>query len=175
MDVETTGIDPGVNSIWEIGFIITDIDLDVKCARSFRIAPLDNTEIDLKALELNHITEQELKSFEDPNSVRRQLLVIFDKYVNKFNPADKFFFLGYNARFDYNFLYSWFTKQEFKFLGSYFHSPPLDIMSLAGIELMDKRSTVATELGVEVDETRLHEALYDIELTLQIYKLIRKE
>jgi DNA polymerase-3 subunit epsilon len=35
-----------------------------------------------------------------------------------------------------------------------------------------KLKTVAGHFGTVVDETRLHDALYDIELTMNIYKAI---
>lgn len=37
-----------------------------------------------------------------------------------------------------------------------------------------KLMTVARELGIEVDESRLHDAEYDIELTKAMYKAVIK-
>jgi DNA polymerase-3 subunit epsilon len=34
--------------------------------------------------------------------------------------------------------------------------------------------TVAAFLGIEVDESRLHDAEYDIDLTMQIYDIVTK-
>jgi DNA polymerase-3 subunit epsilon len=35
-----------------------------------------------------------------------------------------------------------------------------------------KLKTVAQEMGIEVDESKLHDAKYDLELTYQIYQKI---
>jgi len=37
-----------------------------------------------------------------------------------------------------------------------------------------KLKTVAQFLGIEIDESKLHDAVYDIKLTREIYKLITK-
>jgi DNA polymerase-3 subunit epsilon len=37
-----------------------------------------------------------------------------------------------------------------------------------------KLKTVAKQMGIEVDETKLHDAIYDIQLTRNIYYLIKK-
>ena len=36
-----------------------------------------------------------------------------------------------------------------------------------------KQSTVAAALGIELDEKRLHDSLYDIELCKQIYNKVK--
>ena len=56
-------------------------------------------------------------------------------------------------------------------------------MSLAAEHLKEARSgmpnfklgTVARTLGIEVDQTRLHDAIYDTELTYQIYQIVTNE
>lgn len=37
-----------------------------------------------------------------------------------------------------------------------------------------KLMTVAKAVGIEVDESRLHDAEYDIDLTYQIFKIVTK-
>lgn len=70
-----------------------------------------------------------------------------------------------------------FDRQGNRFFGSYFWSNCLDAMLLATPALIDKRpampnfkqSTVAEYLGIKIDENRLHNANYDIELVQAIY------
>jgi DNA polymerase III epsilon subunit-like protein len=84
--------------------------------------------------------------------------------------------VGYNARFDADFIRSFFEKCGDQYFGSWFWFPPIDVMNLALIKLMDKRATmpnfklatVANVLGLE-PEGRLHEAHADIRLTQQIF------
>lgn len=52
-------------------------------------------------------------------------------------------------------------------------------MVLAAQKLMSRRNemidfklgTVAQTLGIKIDPTRLHDAMYDIELTAQVYEI----
>jgi DNA polymerase-3 subunit epsilon len=38
-----------------------------------------------------------------------------------------------------------------------------------------KLKTVAETLGIKIDESKLHDAMYDIELTWRIYKICTKQ
>jgi DNA polymerase-3 subunit epsilon len=74
-------------------------------------------------------------------------------------------------------LRSWFVKNGDKYFGSWFWSNSLDVMVLATQKLLSKRAkmenfklkTVAAEFGITIDEQRLHDAQYDIDLTRYIY------
>jgi hypothetical protein len=92
----------------------------------------------------------------------------------------KFHFVAYNAVFDAKHLRAWFEKNNDVYFGSWFFHPPIDVMGLAAVVLMNKRSslpdfklvTVAKVLGVKVDETKLHDAAYDIRLTREMYQIL---
>jgi DNA polymerase-3 subunit epsilon len=105
------------------------------------------------------------------------------KYVDKFNKKDKFFLVGYNnAAFDNLFLRGFFLQNKNNYFGSWFWSSSLDVMVLATLFLAEKRadmenfklSTVATTLGIKVEEEKLHDASYDIYLTKSIFNIITK-
>ena len=59
----------------------------------------------------------------------------------------------------------------------------IDVMVLAGQYLMEERpkmenfrqATVAKQLGINVDESQLHNAIYDINLMVDIYKEVTVE
>jgi DNA polymerase-3 subunit epsilon len=91
------------------------------------------------------------------------------------------FFIGYNSHsFDMPFVRQFFSKCKDRYFGSWFHYPSIDVMILAAEHLKSKRrwypdfklSTVADRMGIEVDKSRLHDALYDIELTREIYRRV---
>ena len=110
--------------------------------------------------------------------VYEKFIKLLEKYVNKFDKKDKFHLSGYNnASFDNEFLRNFFKRNNDNYFGSWFFSDSLDVMILASFKLMKERhlledfklKTVAKHFGIAVDENRLHEAGYDVELTMQIF------
>lgn len=111
------------------------------------------------------------------------IIKMIAKYVDRFNKKDKFFLLGYNnCSFDNAFFRAFFVQNMDNYFGSYFWSSPIDAMVLAAQKLINERhlmidfkqSTVARYLGIEVDETKLHDAEYDVNLMIQIYKKVTR-
>lgn len=113
-----------------------------------------------------------------------ELVGILSKYVNKFDKRDKMYLVGYNnAGFDNNFLRALFTQCGDKYFGSWFYPNCMDVYVMVTPFLMGVRNdmenfklmTVARTMGIEIDENKLHDATYDIELTRDIfYKIINK-
>ena len=103
-DTETTGIDPIINDIIQISGIV-EINDEVKEEFNFKVQPHSYENISKEALEVNGITIEQMKEYPTPQEVLSKLIKIFDKYVFKFNKADKFFPVGHNIRFDVDFLF----------------------------------------------------------------------
>lgn len=108
----------------------------------------------------------------------RQLVGILSKYVNKFDKRDKMYLVGYNnAGFDNNFLRALFQQCGDKYFGSWFYPNCMDVYVMVTPFLMGVRNdmenfklmTVARTMGIEIDENKLHDATYDIELTRDIF------
>jgi DNA polymerase III subunit epsilon len=84
--------------------------------------------------------------------------------------------------FDDQFLRGLFEQNGDKYFGSIFWSDSSDVMVLASecLKLVRHKmenfqlKTVAKTLGIEVVESELHDALYDVELTIKIYQELRK-
>jgi len=181
-DTETTGVKYWRNGIHQISAII-EIDGVVKESINLNPRPNPKAEIELGALEIGNVTREQIMEYEDMKSVHSKLVSRLEQYVDKFNPADKFFLVGYNNRsFDDSFLRAWFTQCGDKYFGSWFWSSGIDVMVLAAQILMDKRAdmenfklmTVAKYLGIEIDEFQLHDAFYDVTLTRQVYMALGK-
>jgi DNA polymerase-3 subunit epsilon len=186
IDVETTGLDCKKNEIHQLSGII-DIDGKVKETFDFQIKPTENCIYDQAALELNNLTINDLQT--DPNritiySAYQQLIDILSKYCQKFNKKDKFYFVGYNAHFDKDFMYEFFVKNNDKYFFSWMWGNHIDVMVLATIYLLEQRPEMENfklintvkQLGIELDEKLLHRSDYDIFLTREIYyKLIKPE
>lgn len=179
LDVETTGLDAQKNGIWQLAYIIFKDEEEV-LTENRKIAPMPDEVLDPKALSFNRLTEEVVRGFDNPQHCYLDTVDVLDRYIDRYNKQDKAFMYGYNVRFDMEFLRAFFEKNGNKFIGSYFWFPPIDVMNVAADFLKMERSklinfkqeTVARWLGLKVDDQRLHDALYDIELTKQIYDYI---
>ena len=180
-DLETTGVNPGRNGIHQMSGMIV-IDGEVKEKFNFQVRPNPKAVIEKEALEAAGVTEQQVLSYPPMEQVYKQKLIpMLDKYIDRFNKTDKFFLVGYNnAHFDNDFFRGFFLQNGDKYFGSYFWANCFDYMVLATAHLADKRhlmpnfkqGTVAKELGINVDDERLHDALYDIEICKNIYDIV---
>lgn len=177
-DTETTGLSPEKHAIHQLTYSLM-IDNEIVESADKRIAPWAGAEIDDKAIEISGTTREMLASFELPATVYTDFVVMLDKYVDRFNKKDKIFLCGYNnANFDNGFLRAMFERHWNKYFGSYFWSSPLDVFVYASFKLKSvrhmmpdfKQGTVAKALGIEVDDAKLHNAEYDLDILMKIYK-----
>jgi len=181
LDIETTGIACPASGLIQLAGLI-EIDGTVVDHFDFRIQPFPNDAISDDALAVTGVTRDELARYKPPGDVFSKLLTILDKFVDRYDRKDKFHLVAYNAKFDAEHLRAWFDKNNDKYYGSWFWHPPIDVMGLAAMALMDKRSTlanfklptVAAAFGITVDEAKAHEALYDAEVTREIFLQLRK-
>ena len=181
-DVETTGLDPNKNYIHQLAGIV---EVDGEIAESFDIKSgiVPGLSVTKEALAVCHITEKDLAGYQSPKSAHFQFTGILKKYVDRFDRHDKAWLVGYNNRyFDDYFLRNWFLLNGDNYFGSYFWSDSQDTMTLASAYLEGERrigmrdfrlETVAREIGIVVDDGRLHDASYDAELTRAVYRIVR--
>ena len=179
-DLETTGTLVNKHGIHQLsGEII--IDGEVKETFDFRVQPNPQALIEQEALDVAGVTKEQILAYPPMGTVYKQFVDMLSKYVDRYNKQDKFFLAGYNkAHFDNQFLRSWFVQNGDKYFGSWFWSNSIDVMVLATPFLAEKRSqmenfkqgTVAKALGIEVDDTKLHDALYDIQICKAIYDIV---
>lgn len=163
-DLETTGVKFWRNGIHQIGGIV---DIDGQ-----------------EALDVAGVTLEQVQSYQPMEEGYRRLVGILSKYVNKFDKRDKMHLVGYNnAGFDNSFLRALFQQCGDKYFGSWFYPNCMDVYVMVTPFLMGVRNdmenfklmTVAKTMGIEIDENKLHDATYDIELTRDIfYKIINK-
>lgn len=178
LDLETTGVNPGRNGIHQMSGMVV-IDGVEKETFNFNVRPNPKAVIEKQALDVAGVTEEQVLSYPPMGVVYREKLIpMLDRYIDRFNKKDKFFIVGYNnAHFDNDFFRGFFLQNGDKFFGSYFWANCFDCMVLATPYLADvrpsmenfKQGTVAKYLGIEIDESKLHDALYDIRVCKQIY------
>lgn len=176
LDLETTGIDDVKHGIVELAYII-EIDKEEKERGSFKMNPfMLGKECSEQALEVNNLTEEEIKTYPSPFSVYSAFLELLDKYIDRFNPLDKFIMGGYNVQFDHRFLKQFFIDMGDKYFGSYFIYRTIDVFSIITFlnyegwfpDLDSYRLTnIAYVLGTPIENA--HTAVADIEMTRNSY------
>lgn len=182
IDVETTGVNHWQHCVHQIA---GGVYIDDKLIESFdfKIKPHELAKISEEALAVSNLTIDTVNDYPHRSIAYKGLIDILAKNCNKFDKQDKYFFVAYNAHFDNQFVRAFFAQNNDNYFGSWFWSNSIDVMVLAAEYLKDKRhlmvdfklKTVATTLGIEIDESKLHDGFYDIELTKKVYdKIINK-
>ena len=179
-DLETTGTLVNKHGIHQLSGMIV-VDGEVKEKFDFKVQPNPKAEILQEALDVAGVTKEQIMAYPPMGEIYKQFVDLLSKYVDRYNKKDKFFLAGYNiASFDNSFLRAWFIQNGDKYFGSWFWSNCFDVMVLAAPYLSEKRAemenfkqgTVAKALGINVDDSKLHDALYDIEICKQICDIV---
>lgn len=176
-DLETSGLDPSRHAVIQLAGLI-DIDGEVVEEFDFRMQPFPGQTLSNESLEINGVTLEQMKKFPKPMVVYNELMAVFNKHVSRFDKTDKFFLVGYNSNFDDTFLRQYFKNCGDDFYGSFIWWPTIDIAPFAMEFLKEERAkfpdfklgTVASAIGIEVDRTKTHNALYDSHLARKIYR-----
>ena len=191
-DCETTGIDPTKCAILQLsglieidGKVIETVDLYMrpllgKEKPPYRGEPDTDDEIWDSALEINEWTREEIADLPHPEVAVDSLKKTLEKYIDKFDPADKFVCGGKNVKFDVEFLRECFRKTNNKYFGSYFFSVVKEVESLVAEMICEKGlrlknyglETLCNHFKVEIEA---HEAMSDIIATRSLYNLLKKE
>lgn len=180
-DLETTGLNPGKNGIHQIAAIMV-IDGVEKLRYNLKIQPNPNAVIEDDALKIAKVTREDLATYKPFAEGYNDFKAMLTKFCNPRDTTDKIQLIGYNNRsFDDQFLRGLFLQNGDKYFGSFFWADSSDVLVLASECLREERyrltnfqlKTVASYVGIEVDEAGLHDALYDIELTMKIYQEIK--
>lgn len=182
IDVETTGYDSKINSIFQIGGLI-EIDNKVVDKFLIKMAPRINDKYNPEAILKSKTTFKEIESYQTSNKAFLEFSNIVKKYITE---DEHYFFYAYNSKFDEEFVRVW-LKENFCDYSKWFYVPSICIMSLAMEALTSIRKDMNNfrlETVVEImeqlaevkvmDKTKLHNALYDINLSRFVYRMSRK-
>lgn len=180
-DIESTGLLYYRHAIHQLaGMVVVDDVIVEKFNLSIR--PHENALIDEAALKVAGVTKEQILAYPDRTVQFNAFKTILNKHIDIYDPSDKLFLLGFNNNFfDNQFLRSYFTLQADESWGAYLFQNSLDAMVLATHYLAPirhrmpsfKLSRVAATLDIPVDTTKLHDALWDAEITWEIYKKVR--
>lgn len=178
-DVESTGLNEYKHSIHQIAGII-DINDEIVDEFDYKVKPHPKALIEDAALATCKVTKEQIMGYPDMKIVHKELTNQLGEYIDKFNPKEKAWLIGFNNRFfDDRFITAWFKQTGDQFIASWFYWG-LDAQALSAQYLMNRRVNmpsfklprVAKELGLVVEEDKLHDAKYDVSLTREIYRIV---
>lgn len=172
-DTETTGLDPMRNEAFQLAFII-EVDGKIVCEKNIKMRPARPEMADAKALEVTKKTLAELATYPLRAQAFRELTETLAKYVDKYDKADKFVWIGQNPEFDVRFVRAFFKEHNDNYFGSWFDNRPADLISLAVAAKVKglikpenfKLATLAAEFGIQFDA---HDALADVRVTREVW------
>lgn len=179
-DTETTGLIPSQHAIHQLSGLIV-INGSIREDFNYQIRPHSKALIEEAALQVSNVTREQIMEYPEAYITHTKLLNLLAKYCNKFDKSDKFHMIGYNnRRFDDEFFRFFFNLLGDKYFGSWFWADSIDALVIASNYLQDVRKdlpdfklhTVAKYLGIEIDETKLHNATYDNHITKSIYDIV---
>lgn len=160
-----------------------EIDDKIVEKQTLFVKPFKADIIDPQATAIHGLDPSE-ERFIAPQKAFKQVEQMLDKHINKYDPKDKAFMVGYNCQaFDKQFFYEWFVKNGSPYMFSYFYPETLDVFVLMGYAAQKQRTklgdgklvTYSKSVGIKVDETKLHDAMFDTDLTYQLFQLYLKE
>lgn len=176
LDVETTGLNSWSNDIIQIAIII-EIDGEVKEEFTSTVKPFNPDKCDPKALAIHGYTKVDFEGFVEPHTVYKQIIELMSKYVDRYSKEDKFTPVGYNVKFDCDFLKSFFRKNGDQYYGSWFNWRMIDPLYL--LHYLDYRSKIALpnyKLGFVCKHFNIpvqaHDATSDIKATRKLLQTL---
>lgn len=192
IDTETTGLNPVLNDPFQVAVIfrklvysylgdgVFEFALDKELEEKvFYLKPLNFDTISLKALEVNGVSIETLKSYPPAAETFNEMISYFNTKVDRFNKYDKLIPVGYNVKFDLDMLFALQDKLAFKYFGAYLSRKAIDVLDhirhiqllFPGVfgESINLKSVCGTQ-GVCVVLNEAHDALADIRATMALFE-----
>lgn len=191
-DVESTGTDPSVNGIIQIGAVIYEsdrlIENEAKILTEFNITAnayqagckeaswVDYSDGKTKTpFDVHGISNDVINSYQSYSDAYKELQKYLGRYIDKFNKNDKLIPVGYNIGFDMEMLHGMAKLNNDKYLGSYISWSAIDVMHIAryadalGVlpfkPANHKLETMCEGFDIEI---KAHDALSDIKATMNL-------
>ena len=173
VDVETSGLDYQRHAILEIAAAILDFDangrLAITTTYNEHLLPFAGAEFDPEAMRLNGIDPSYPLRFAKPE---RAGLLDFLKPIHaklQSSGCRKAILVGHNAVFDLSFLQASSARAGVK-LDCLHRFSVLDTVSLGALACGHTvLATACRRMGLHFDNDDAHTALYDVELTAQLF------
>ena len=176
LDLETTGLDEHLHGIISLA-MLAEIDGVLVDELYVEMFPTGR-DGDIKALEINGYTIEQVKSFRPWERVKVDVDMFLQTHIDKWSKTDKFILAGQNVKdFDLKFLKSYYEACGDNYIFSYIKAGPyIDTLPtltfLQDVDLVptlpnSKLITICDHFGVTLDNA--HNALADIKATREVY------
>jgi ribonuclease T len=173
VDIETAGFSAKKNALLEIAAVIVEYDehndLQIKERYTTHVVPFKNAELDPSALKFNGIDPHH--PFRMAIEEKEALELIFKPIRNaiKRNNCTRAILVGHNPAFDIAFLNAAIHRTQIK--RSPFHPfSTFDTATLGGLAYQQTvLAKIAQAADLEWDNEKAHSALYDAEMTAEIF------
>ncbi len=179
VDIETAGFNPKKNAMLEIAAVIVELnsagELGITERYTTHVVPFKNAELDAAALKFNGIDPYH--PFRMALDEKEALEFIFQpiKDAVKRNNCSRAILVGHNPAFDIAFLNAAIHRTQIK--RSPFHQfSTFDTATLGGLAYQQTvLAKIAQTAGLEWDNEKAHAALYDAEMTAEVFcKIINR-
>jgi len=176
VDIETSGFNPKKNALLEIAAVIVELnsnnDLEITERYSTHVVPFKNSELDAAALKFNGIDPHH--PFRMAIDEKDALDMLFKpiKHAVKRNNCTRAILVGHNPAFDIGFLNAAIQRTQIK--RSPFHPfSTFDTATLGGLAFQQTvLAKIAQAAGLKWDNEKAHSALYDAEMTAELFCMI---
>ncbi|MGZ8191593.1 MAG: ribonuclease T [Methylococcaceae bacterium] len=179
VDIETAGFNPKKNALLEIAAVIVELnsegELEITERYTTHVVPFKNSELDEAALKFNGIDPYH--PFRMALDEKDALELIFKpiKDAVKRNNCTRAILVGHNPAFDIAFLNAAIHRTQIK--RSPFHPfSTFDTATLGGLAYQQTvLAKIAQTAGLEWENEKAHSALYDAEMTAEVFcKIINR-
>lgn len=180
LDLETTGLNPGESGINEIALVHYSGDILVS---EFNVFPnVKDCKFSLGALKVNDYRSQMSGKGENLDVVRNKILEYFKLEILPKVGNKKVKIVGHNVAFDVQHLKNFLGKLDISGWEDIFDYSVIDTSTIGqflrdtGVINLEKMSLgkLAVELGIEVEESKLHGAMYDAKLSMDAYLKMKR-
>ena len=176
VDIETSGFNPKKNALLEIAAVIVEFnsnhDLEITERYTTHVVPFKNAELDAAALKFNGIDPYH--PFRMAIDEKDALDMFFKpiRHAVKRNNCTRAILVGHNPAFDIGFLNAAIQRTQIK--RSPFHPfSTFDTATLGGLAYQQTvLAKIAQTAGLDWDNDKAHSALYDAEMTAELFCMI---
>ena len=168
IDIETTGLDPGIHEILEFSILRRDPSSGIESKNTIYFEPQHIHTADPKALEVNGYNPEN-----DVASIRKHPLVALDHIVSMLKDT---IIIGHNVSFDLNFIKAQVIKYGLNDKDLPYHK--VDTVTLAfehlaplGLSSLSLKN-VCEFLGISNDNA--HTSSADVHRTVQVFDLLNR-
>ena len=173
VDVETGGFNPATDALLEIAVVLLGVDgagrWQIEATHGAHVTPFPDANIELAALEFNHIVPD--NPLRDARPEREALQIVLDpvRRAVREHGCTRAVLVGHNPAFDLSFLNAAVRRTAFK--RNPFHPfSTFDTATLGGLAFGQTVLARAVQAaGIEWDSRDAHSAIYDAEKTAELF------